>query len=272
MANDCQLDDVFVRARLAELGLSQRALADELGFELRTLQRWMAGGRIGTPDAERIAMRLGRGMGAVCRSLPDAYTHSPLERLAPFVRFLERRDEVLAGPFRMIDSFFSHWVSLVQFHAQPVERFVARFPVDERFRHRFVPLLLDFGPGAPEGAFARFHAQVSPRMRYLFGEVRLRGDRARLEEYAFTRAMESELGAERAVRVDVWVAAEMREVVIASDHPFEARRIPVDGEPTDLFDRTRPELERALCFRPSAMDLRLAGLPAWDDRLRPTPL
>ncbi len=84
--------------------------------------------------------------------------------------------------------------------------------------------------------------------------------------------MESELGGERAVRVDVWVAAEMREVVIASDEPFDARRLEVEGEPSDLFDRTRPELARALCFRPSAMDLRLAGLPAWDDRLRPTPL
>ena len=34
MANECALDTVLVRRRLAELGLSQRAFAQELDFDL----------------------------------------------------------------------------------------------------------------------------------------------------------------------------------------------------------------------------------------------
>ena len=71
MANVCSLDGDLVRARLAELGHSQRSFAASLGYELRTLQRWLSGSRLDTADAERIARALGRGMRVV--ETPEAF-------------------------------------------------------------------------------------------------------------------------------------------------------------------------------------------------------
>lgn len=262
MANPCSLDADFVRARLAELGLSQRALADELGFELRTLQRWMAGTRIDTRDAERIAHRLSRGMRAVCRELPAEYDASPLRRVESVMRFLETRDATFAEPMRVFRSHWKHWVSLLELHAEPVERYVARLVTGPLDRHRFVPVRIRV---EGERCALRFHAQVLPRVRYAFGRVDVDGDAVRLEEFAFTRAMNGR-ARDGELRVDVWISDEVAEIVVTSDDPFELTRLPVP--PTLEFQRSDPELTDAVCFRPSTMDLRLAGLPTWDDRLR----
>ena len=46
MRKKCTVKDPELRARLSALGLTQTALAERCGIELRTFQRWLAGGRL----------------------------------------------------------------------------------------------------------------------------------------------------------------------------------------------------------------------------------
>ncbi len=270
-SNRATLNANFVRERLSARGLTQRELATRVHIELRTLQRWLSGARVDLDSAERIARELECGMGALCAELPDHYARPPLARLGSRPRlaaWLERYDASLAAGLRVLSQHWHQWASLVQFHGQPLERTVIRLPGTSIHEHSFLPLRLRV-PRALERATLRFEAQVNPRIRFSFGEVRVNGDAVRLEEYAFTRALDGARDAEGRVTVLVWVSPDVRELVIASEDPFEIERFERRGGDPTLFDAADADLRGAVCFRPSAIDLRVAGLPAWDDRYRP---
>jgi hypothetical protein len=265
------LDALFVREQMRERGLTQRELASRIHVELRTLQRWLAGATVDIASAERIAKQLQCGMRVLCAELPRSYTRGLMAwpgPSSPWVRVLQRYDASLAAEMASLWQRWSHWTSLLQLHGQPVERTVVRLPGTLEFEHRFLPLRVRLR-GEESRAHLRFMAQVNSRVRFAFGEVTVDGDATRLEEYAFTRALAGRRDADGWFKVLVWISPDLKEVVIASEAPFEVERWERgDADPT-LFDAASRDLAGAVCFRPSSMDLRAAGLPAWDDRYRP---
>lgn len=270
MANNSVLNSDFVRQCLADRGWSQRELADRSGVELRSLQRWLAGQRVDVLQAEKVAVVLERGMASICTELPGGYRRSPLSRLTGLLPWLERRNAVLASGLKLLSTHWLHWMSLIHFHGQPLEEFVWRADVPAERSNTFLPLRIRM-PGTSSPATLSFQATVHPRVRFEFGEIWVSEGRTRLREFAFTRELTSTLDAEGRLTVLVWIAPEMRQVVIASDTHFEASTFERPGMDATTFDARDSDLSGALCFRPSAMSLRAAGLPTWDDRYRPLP-
>lgn len=261
----------FVREQMRERDLTQRELASRVHVELRTLQRWFAGASVDVASAERIAKELQCGMGVLCVELPASYPRAPLAWFgpaSPWTRLLKRYDASLAAEVTSLGRRWHHWTSLLQFHGQPVERTVIRLPGTLEFEHRFLPLRVRLR-GEAQRARLLFMAQVNPRVRFSFGEVTVEGDATRLEEYAFTRALAGRRDADGSFKVLVWISPDLKEVVIASEAQFEVERWERRNADATLFHAAASDLAGAVCFRPSSMDLRAAGLPGWDDRYRP---
>ena len=270
MPSTCQLDPPRIRARLAERGWSQERLAREVGVELRTVQRWMTGSNLRVAHAEAVARALDLGMRKACATLPASYGRSTLDRVRPALRWLGRNDESFLGILGHLTRYWESLVALLETHGQPLDGYVERIPT-KGSGHRFG--VLDLVLADPTGpATVVMGGQVGPRLRYRFGEVRIEEGEVRLFEYAFTRVMKGAVRDDGTVRVWFWIGADIEEIVLTSEAAFSLAGVDVSDAGRTIFDRRRGECRDAVAFRPPPMDLQLAGLPRWDDRVRPSPI
>lgn len=263
MANPCILRADRARARLAELGLTQGALAERCDVELRTVQRWFAGGRASLADAERVAAALGLGTAELFDGVPAEHDVAAFARLRDALSFFGAREGALATALRAALENFEYVDRAISFASHPTRGHVARVVMRPEDRDRFAPFRLSVAAGEP-GRLA-FHAQVARSFRYGFGEVRLDSVRATLVEHFHTRSAVAPRDPRGDVEVHVWNASEMRELVVVGDRPFEFVR--TDAEASATFDLDDPRTRHAVCFRPAPMHLRRAGFSPVFDRV-----
>jgi transcriptional regulator with XRE-family HTH domain len=266
MANPCRMKAEAVRERMAVLGLTQAELAERCGLELRTLQRWMAGGRVSVDDAERIARALGLGTRLCFDGVPIAHLGSPFARVAPFARLLSRSDEALSQAFKVVLDQFSFVDRHTSFIPHPPDGYVQRLAIPRIGVQGFERLTLQPSVDRRGSQRITFAAQVGRRFRYEFGEIRIEGEQLRLVEHFHTRALRALRAADGSFALWVWISPELRELVVVSDADF--RLWPIElGRRLQTFDSDAPDNRHALCFRPSAMHLRAAGLEPSFDRM-----
>jgi len=263
MASHCHLDPSRARARLATLGLTQTALAEQAGVELRTLQRWLAGGRTRLDDAERVAGALGMGTAELFHGVPDEATDSPFTGLRQAARLLGTRDWTVAHALRTALRSFDFIDRHASFTSHPRRGFVRRAPMDSARAHRFAVVRLRFPGPAPSRLV--LGAQIARSFRYDFAEITLDGQEAELVELFHTRTVRAPLDLDGGLWAYVWVASEMRELVVMGDRDLELEDHPEVH--ADLFDLGAPTTRHAVCSRPSSMQLRDAGASPVHDRV-----
>jgi len=263
VANPCILRADRARARLSELGLTQGALAERCDVELRTVQRWFAGGRASLVDAERFAAELGLGTAELFEGVPSDQEPAAFASLRAALGFFGAREGTLSLALRAALENFEYFDRSISFAAHPAHGYVARVVMRPTDRDRFAPFRVVLRPGAC--ARLAFHAQVARAFRYGFGEIRIDATRATLVEHFHTRSAVAERAADGAFEVHVWNASEMRELVVVGDHPFAFVRDAADA--SSLFDLDDPRTEHAVCFRPAPMHLRRAGFSPVFDRI-----
>ncbi len=266
MAHPCRLRPDVARARLARVGATQSSLARDCGFELRTVQRWFAGGSVALADAEQLAQALGVGTEDLFDGVPpDGGTAFARIRTAP--KLLRHVDGSLAQALRAVVEHFEMFDRHVSLSVHPARGFVHRFAMRREERGRFQ--VVRFGPLTGDDAGApyrvRFMTQVARRFRYEFGEVRVGAGEARLVEHFHTRTAKAPLDATGRFLVFVWTPRELAELVLVADRDVEVAREPARA--TDLFDLRKEETRHAVCFRPAPMHLREVGLPPTFDRV-----
>ncbi len=265
MAHPCRLRVDVARARLARLGATQTSISRECGFELRTVQRWFAGGSVSLADAEQLAAALGLGTEDLFDGVPSEAA-SAFARLRAAPRLLRHVDSSLAQALRTMLDHFEFIDRHVSLSTHPGTGYVHRLPMAIEERRRFQVLRIALAPGDDRTSYrVRFMAQVGRRLRYEFGEVRVASGEAQLAEHFHTRSARAPLDARGRLSVWVWIPRELAELVLVSDRDLEVEREP--GAASDLFDLRRPETRHAVCFRPATMHLREAGLPASFDRV-----
>jgi transcriptional regulator with XRE-family HTH domain len=253
MANPCVLKADVARARLLSLGTTQTALADRCGVDLRTLQRWFAGGRARLEDAERVAAALGVGTSEIWEGVPSLALQSLFAPIRALLRRTVKHEGSLGHALRLALAHFELFDRHVAFSAHPTQGFVHREAIASEERDQFAVLQVDtFGA---ESLRLSFGTQVGHSFRYEFGEVCVHKGRVILSEHFHTRSVRAELASDATFHVWVWAPSEMRELVVTADHDVRIRRAPVRGE-------------HAVCFRPAAMHLRAARLSPVYDRIR----
>ena len=263
MAQHCRIDAAAARARFAALGLTQTSAAEHARLELRTLQRWLAGGRTRLEDAETLAEALGVGTAELFAGVPDEAADSPFARLRPALRLLGTREWALAHALRTTLDEFQFIDRHASFTAHPRRGFVRRLPMGPARAHRFDVVRLSW-PGEPPSRLV-LGAQIGRRFRYDFAEVTIARGEAELVELFHTRSACAPLDADGSLWAYIWVSSEMRELVVMAD-----RDISLEDHPEvilDLFDLGAPATHHAICSRPSSMQLRAAGLSAVHDRV-----
>lgn len=253
----------MARARLAALDLTQASLASQSGVDPRTVQRWFAGGRAAVEDAERAAAVLGVGTAEAWDGVPEA-TESPFARLRSVLAVVRLREGTLGGAFAAMLENFGFLDSLIRFSAHPPRGFVQRMRIEPADRHAFA--VFRVSPAARLPLAIECSGQVARRFRYVFGELALDPERALLTESFHTRSALAKPHADGSVDVHVWVGADMQELVLCAASDFRVRRLARAGSST--FDLDDPGNTHAVCFRPSAMHLREAGLGRVFDRVR----
>jgi len=263
MASHCRLRADRARARLSELRLTQTALAEGAGVELRTLQRWLAGGSTRLADAERVARALGLGTAELFDGVPDEASDSPFVRLRSALRLLGTREWTLAHAVRTAVSSFDFIDRHASFTAHPRRGYVRRAPMGAARAHGFAAVRLRFG--APPPSRLQLGAQIGRSFRYDFAEITLAGAEAELVELFHTRSVRAPLAPDGCLWAHVWVASEMQELVVMADRDFELEDHPELR--ADLFDLASPGTAHAVCSRPSSMQLRDAGLSPVHDRV-----
>lgn len=250
---------------MAQLGIQQADLAARCGVDARTLQRWRAGGRAALEDAEKLANALGVGTAEVFDGVPED-ADSPFQLLRSVLSVLRVRQGTLARAFHTTFEHFGFVDSFVTFAAHPRRGFVTRLVVTPQYRNAFMVVRL--ATATRERASILFSAQVASRFRYEFGQVEFKRDRVVLIEHFHTRSACAPVSPAGYVDVWVWVASELRELVVVSDVDVAVSVVPgVDAQVETLFDLGEDETRHAVCFRPSAMHLRAAGLPSVFDRV-----
>lgn len=261
MAHPCSIRGDVARARLLTVGLSQVALAEQLGVPLRTVQRWFAGGRLSLEDADAVAAALGVGTAELFEGVPSDAA-SPFVFLRTLGALLGGRATPLVRATTSVLESFEFIDQYITFSAHPRRGYVRRLetrPGTLGFR-RFV-----VQPGvARELAFS---ASISRSLGYEFGRVSLAEDGGlHLSEHFHTRNMRGVPRPNGSFDVDIWVPREMRELVLVADADVDVQ--PAREPRGTEFDLGCPSTAHALCFRPAPGHLRQAGLPGHDDRIR----
>lgn len=265
MANPCLLRVEVARGRLHALGMTQTMLAERSGHELRTLQRWFAGGRVGLEDAERLAAACGLGTAELFEGVPELGV-SPFTRLRSLLSWIRLRESELGHAIYATLENFDFIDSFVEFSSHPAHGFVHRILIEPADRHGFLRLRVE-----PRRTPTRlsFGGQVARRFRYLFGEVEVGSGAVVLVESFHTRSSMARRRPDGSFDLFAWIGRDMRELVVVSDQEVDVTRLPVDeGKDASIFDLADGATAHAVCFRPSAMHLRDAGFSAAFDRVR----
>ncbi len=250
-----------LRARLSALGLTQTALAERCGIELRTFQRWLAGGRLRLDDAEHVAAALGVGTAMVFDGVP---TDEPLLAQArAAMRVLGSRVGAIGGAFRLSLEHFDSVLRLASFSAHPPVGYVHCEPVAAEAQHAFV--VLDVHPPRGRALRMALTTQVGRRFRYEFGELQVSETEVMLVEHQHTRSARANRAPDGSFSLWSWAAPEMRALVLVATEDLQVRRSP--GRGPQLFDLDDPRTRHAVCTRPAPMHLHSAGLPRVFDRV-----
>lgn len=263
MAHWCRIDAVAARDRLSALGMTQTALAARCDVELRTLQRWLAGSRTRLDDAERVAAALGLGTAELFDGVPDEAKSSPFNLIRAALRLVGAREWAMAHALRTTVRSFEFIDEHASLTSHPRRGYVRRAPMASDRKDTFAAMRLRF-PGALPSRLT-LGAQIGRSFRYDFAEMTLEEGEAELIELFHTRSVRAPLDPRGSVWLFVWVAAEVREFVIMADGDLELEDHPEMR--WDIFDVDAVETRHAVCSRPSAVQLRAAGLPAVFDRL-----
>lgn len=255
------MKDPELRARLSAIGLTQTALAERCGIELRTFQRWLAGGRVRLDDAERVAVALGVGTGMIFDGVPQ---QEPLvTQVRAAMRVLGTRVGAIGGAFRLSLEHFDFLLRSASFSAHPPVGYVHREPVAPEAQHAFVVLHVH----PPQGRALRIAltTQVGSRFRYEFGELEVSETEVVAVEHQHTRSARALRAPDGSFALWSWAPPEMRALVLVSTEDVWVRRSPEHG--LQLFDLGDPGTRHAVCTRPAPMHLRAAGLPRVFDRV-----
>lgn len=263
MANPCTMRAQVVRARLKTLGYSQARLAEHCGFELRTLQRWIAGQRVSVDDAERVARELGLGTTECFDGVPERHFDTAFTSIRPLLGWASKRLGPLGSALGVVLDNFEFIDDQVSFAPHPGSGFVQRRSIAPGYGSTFAVLALT--PSVPTQHF-KMSVQAAPRFRFHSGDIRVADGSAHLTEYFFTREMRAPLDDRGSLQMWAWLYPRMPELVVQSAEDFELSE-PDLQVGRNLFDLSSPELAHAVCFRPSAMHLRSAGLPPAFDRV-----
>ena len=263
MGYPCRMRTDVVRARLRDMCLSQTELARQSAVELRTLQRWLAGQGVPIEGAEAVAATLGLGTRDCFDGIPDSHYAPPLARLRRWLRWLPGSQGDLGIGLRAIADHFDFITDGISFVPHPAHGFVVRQPIDRDRVHAFS--VLRIASSAEQGQMT-FWGQTSGRLRYLFGRLMLDAERITLDEHFHMRRVCAPRREDGSFDIWVWSPPDMRCAVLVSDVPVE--RTAFDMAPTpQLFAADAEHSRHAVCFRPSVMGLRAAGLPAHFDRV-----
>ncbi len=263
MTRWCRIDREAARDRLAQLDMTQTALAERCGVELRTLQRWMAGGRTRLENAEAVARAMGVGTAEVFRGTSSERDDSPFVFMRSALRVLGGRESKFGNGLRAALTHFDFIDRYVSFTGHPRRGFVRRVSTGGARCHRFAVVRVTFPTGLPHRVV--LGAQIGRALRYDFAEISFEPEWAELVELFHTRTARAPVEDGRCLTLWVWVSSEMRELVIMSD-----RDVVVEDQPehvATIFDLRDEATRHAVCSRPSAMQLRASGLSASFDRV-----
>lgn len=260
MGSLCTVRGPDLRARLSALGLTQTALADRCELPLRTLQRWLSGGRLRLADAERVAEALGVGTSMVFDGVPQG---SVLTHLRTASRLLGTRAGAMSGALRLTLEHFDFVERLLSLHAHPREGYVHREAITPDDQHGFIVLQVQL----PRGRACRvaLTTQVGRHFRYEFGELQVAAEEVIALEHLHTRSARAPRATDGSFSLWTWAPPEMRALVLVASEDLRVRR--VEGRGLQLFDLGDPRTRHAVCTRPAPMHLRAAGLPSVFDRL-----
>jgi hypothetical protein len=265
MGHPCRLKIDVARTRLARLSSTQTSIARDCGFELRTVQRWFAGGSVALADAEQLAAALRIGTEDLFDGVPQE-GGTAFARIREAPRFLRRIDGSLAQALRSMLDHFEFIDRHVSLSIHPSRGFVTRIPMQLDERRRFQVLHVSPPPDDRDASYRiRFMTQVGRRFRYEFGDIAVAAGEVRLTEHFHTRTARAPLDGRGSFSVWAWTPRELAELVLVADRDVDVER--ERGRGSDLFDLSLAAAEHAVCFRPAPMHLRDAGYPATFDRV-----
>lgn len=248
---------------MAELGLTQAALAAACGVELRTLQRWFAGQRVLLEHAERIACELGLGTAEAFVGVPGGDTASEIgSRMGTVARLLGARDSAFAQGLRLTREHFQTVRTSISFAAHPTHGFVARRLPPAGAQHTFVQIELTSRAHDLE---LEVRNQLGKQFGITSGRIRMRGSELALLEPFSTRSMLGRRRDDGGFVLWLWCGPEAKEHILVATRAFTASSCEPTGK--QLCDVGSPAMAHGLCIRPHLMHLQAANLPMGFDRL-----
>ncbi|MDB4985175.1 MAG: hypothetical protein JWN04_353 [Myxococcaceae bacterium] len=250
------------RARMRALNMTQLSLAQSCAIDVRTLQRWFAGQPVESGSAERVAAALGVGTAEVFEGVSSVSATLVSASLRRVLRLLSARENAFAQGLRTVVGHYEALLHAVSFASHPSHGYVARFVVTSDRQHGF--MVLRVRPASSDCTLLVL-AQIGQRMSYTIGRLRARDERVELLETWQTHSMVAELSPSGHFDLWVWGGIDSREIIVTCEQPLELELLAVPSQ--SLFDLDAPEARHAVCFRPTPMHLRTAGLAMGFDRV-----
>jgi transcriptional regulator with XRE-family HTH domain len=250
------------RELLAAAGLTQADLAQACDVDVRTVQRWLAGGRLEAEDADRVARALEVGTAELCESGNSAERPGTFARIRAMHRALVSRDGAVAQLLRVIPRLYPHIIDGVVFAAHPERGYVYAFEKPGEKARGFVVARIT--PRTPR-ARVRVLERILPAL--LVERARIRVDEADvwLVEHFEPRSAATQPHSAGWFDLWFWVGSPTHEVLLVSDVELSLQMI--DAPPRTSLDLATEETAHAVFVRPGVSQLREAELPRGHDRV-----
>jgi transcriptional regulator with XRE-family HTH domain len=245
--------------RLSALGITQVELAEACSVDVRTIQRWLAGGRLKIDDAERVASALRLGTAELCEGVPEP--GSALARVRAMHKALVARDGAVAQLLRMIPRLYPHMMEHVTFDAHPPLGHVYGVRPPASLRGFLVIRLTPTGPSMAIDVMER----LLPSLMIERARIGVRPGEVWLLERFEPRSAYAALAPDGWFDLWFWVGEQTREIIFVSREELTVEVI--EGARSTEFDLATPGALHAVCVRPGVAQLREAGLPRGFDRV-----
>jgi transcriptional regulator with XRE-family HTH domain len=250
------------RELLAGAGLSQADLAQTCGVDVRTVQRWLAGGRLEAEDAERVARALEVGTAELCEGGNSAEPPGTFARIRTMHRALVSRDGAVAQLLRLIPRVYPHIIEGVVFAAHPERGYVYAFEKPGEKARGFV--VARIAPRSPR-ARVRVLERILPALLVERARMRVAEAEVWLVEHFEPRSAATQPHSAGWFDLWFWMGSATREVLLVSDVELSVQM--VETAPRTSLDLATEEAAHAVFVRPGVSQLREAALPSGHDRV-----